>query len=69
MSWCVPSWVCPALDSLCFLDLVDCFLSHVQEVASYYLFKYFLRLFLPLFFFWDSYNANVDAFNVMLEVS
>ena len=29
--------------TLCFLDLVDCFLSHVREIPSYYLFKYFLR--------------------------
>ena len=35
-------------DSLCFLDLVDCFLSHVRETFSYYLFKYFLRSFLEL---------------------
>ena len=32
--------------TLCFLDLVDYFLSHVREVFSYYLFKYFLRSFL-----------------------
>ena len=32
--------------TLCFLDLVDCFLSQVREVLRYYLFKYFLR---PLF--------------------
>ena len=45
MSWCVLCWVYPSWDSLCFLDLVDCFLSHVQEVFGYYLFKYFLRSF------------------------
>ena len=32
--------------TLCFLDLVDYFLFHVQGVLSYYLFKYFLRSFL-----------------------
>ena len=32
--------------TLCFLDLVDYFLSHVWEVFSYYFFKYFLRSFL-----------------------
>ena len=32
--------------TLCFLYLVDYFLSHVREVFSYYLFKYFLRSFL-----------------------
>ena len=31
------------------LDLVDYFLSHIQEVLSYCLFKYFLRCFLSLF--------------------
>ena len=41
-----PPWVFPAWDLLCFLDLVDCFLSHVREVFSYYLFRYFLGSFL-----------------------
>ena len=41
-----PPWVFPAWDLLCFLDLVDCFLSHVREVFSYYLFKDFLSSFL-----------------------
>ena len=39
------------LETLCFLDLVDYFLSHVREVFSYYVFKYFLRSFLSLFSF------------------
>ena len=69
VSWCVPPWVYPVWDSLCFLDLVDYFLSHVREVFSYYLFKYFLRYFLSLFSFWDPYNANVGAFNIVPEVS
>ena len=30
VSWCNPPWVCPAWDSLYFLDLVDYFLSHVR---------------------------------------
>ena len=46
VSWCVPPWAYPSWDSLCFLDLVDYFLSHVWEVFRYYLFKYFLRSFL-----------------------
>ena len=46
LSWCVPPWVYPAWDSLCFLNLVDYFLFHVREVFSYYFFKYFLRSFL-----------------------
>ena len=48
VSWFGPPWVYPSWDSLCFLDLVDYFLSHVQEVFSYYLFKYFLKSFLSL---------------------
>ena len=46
VSWYVPPWVYPAWDSLCLLDLVDYFFSHVREVFSYYLLKYFLRSFL-----------------------
>ena len=48
------------------------FLSHVMEVFNYNLFKYFLRPFLFLFFFWDSYNSNVGAwmlFQRSLELS
>ena len=36
MSQCVPPWAHPAWDSLCFLDLVDYFFSHVREVYSYF---------------------------------
>ena len=32
VSQCVPPWVYPAWDSLCFLGLVDYFLSHVREI-------------------------------------
>jgi hypothetical protein len=35
---------------------------------SYYPFKYFLRSFLSLFSFWDPYNGNTGAFNVVREV-
>ena len=48
VSRCVPPWVYPSWDSLCFLDLVDYFLLHVQGAFSYYLFKYFLWSFLSL---------------------
>ena len=68
-SWCVPPWDYPAWDPLCFLELVDCFLYYVWEVFSYYLLKYFLRSFLSLSSFWDPYNVNVGAFNVVPEVS
>ena len=69
VSWHVSLWVFPVWYSLCFLDLIDYFLSIVREVFNYNLFKYFLRHFLFLFFFWDPYNSNVDAFNVVPEVS
>jgi len=55
--------------TLGFLDLGDYFLSHLGEVFNYYLLKYFLMFFLFVFFFWDSYDSNVGAFNIVLEVS
>ena len=55
--------------TLCFLDLGDYFLPHFREVFNYYLLKYFLMVFLFVFFFWDSYNLNVGAFHIVLEVS
>ena len=68
VSCCAPPWVSPSWKSLCFLDLVDYFLSGVQKVFSYYLFIYFLGSFLSLFSFWDPCNENVGAFNVVPEV-
>ena len=53
---------------LCVLLGLEYFLSHVKEVFSHYLFKYFLRSFLSLFFFWDPYNANIGVFNVVPEI-
>ena len=55
--------------TLCFQDLVDYFLSHVKEVFSYYLLKYFLRNFLSFSFFWNPYNTHVGAFNVVPKIS
>ena len=69
MSQCVPPWIHPLWDSLCFLDLSECFLSHVREVLGYNIFKYFYRFFLFLFSFWDPYNMNVGALNIVPEVS
>ena len=69
MSWRVSPWIYPLWDSLRFLDLIEYFLSHSREVFNYNLFKYFLSPFLFLFFFWDPYNSNVGAFNVVPEVS
>ena len=45
--------------------MINYFLSHIREVFKYNLFKYFLSSFLFLFFFWDRYNWNVGAFNVV----
>ena len=47
--------------TLGFLDLGDYFLP--------YHLKYFLMTFLFVFFFWDSYDSNVGAFNIVPEVS
>ena len=69
MSWGVLPWVYPVWDSLGFLDLGDYFLPHLREVFNYYLLKYFLMVFLFGFFFWDSYDSNVGAYNIVLEVS
>ena len=69
MSWGVLPWVYPVWDSLDFLDLGGYFLPHFREVFNYYLLKYFLMVFLFVFFFWDPYDSNVVAFNIVLEVS
>ena len=69
MSWSVSPWIYPVWDSLSFLDLGDYFLPHFREVFNYYLLKYFLMVFLLVLFFWDSYDSNVGAFNIVLEVS
>ena len=52
-----------------FLDLSDYFLSHVRELFTYNLFRYFLRFFLFFVFFWDPYNSNLVAFNVVPEIT
>ena len=54
---------------LSMLPGLECFLSHVREILGYNLFHYFLRTILFLFSFWDPYDANVGAFNVVPEVS
>ena len=65
----VSPWVYPGLVSLCLLDLIGNFFSHVMKVFNYSLFKKFLRLFHFLFFFWDPYNSNVGAFSIIPKVS
>ena len=69
MTWGVSPWVYPVWDSLGFLDLGGYFLPQFREVFNYYLLKYFLMVFLFVFFFWDSYNLNIGAFNPVLKVS
>ena len=68
MSWGVSSWVYPVWDSLGFLDVGNYFLPHFREVFDYYLLKYFLMVFLFVFF-WDFSDLNVGAFNIVPEVS
>ena len=53
---------------MCLLDLIDYFLLHGREIFNYNLFRNFLILFLFLFF-WDSYNLNVGAFDIVPEFS
>ena len=57
---CIPPWVYPAWDSLNFLALSECFLSHVRGVFMYNLFTYFLGPFLSLLF-WEPYNVNESS--------
>ena len=54
--------------TLCLLDLIDYFLFSTREIFNYNLFKNFLMPFLFLFF-WDLYNSDVGAFDIVLEVS
>ena len=54
MSWGVSPWVYLIWDSLGFLDLDDYFLPNFKEVFNYYLLKYFLMVFLFVFFFWNA---------------
>ena len=67
--WVVLPWVYPVLDSLGFLNLGDYFLPLFREVFNYYLLEYFLMAFLFVFFFWDFYDSNVGAFDIVPEVS
>ena len=44
------------------------FLGAISKMTEWHL-KYFLMVFLFVFFFWDPYDSNVVAFNIVLEVS
>ena len=71
--WLIWVLACFFLDLSCMglsvLPGLNYFFSHISEVFNYNLFKYFLSPFLFLFLFWDPYNSNVCAFNVVSEVS
>ena len=69
VSWGVLPWVYPVWDSLGFLDLGDYFLPRFREVFNYYHLKYFLMAFFCVFFFWDSYDSNIGAFNTVPVIS
>ena len=45
------------------------FIPHFRKFFNYYLLKYFIMDFLFAFFFWDSYDLNLGAFNIVPEVS
>ena len=68
MSSGVSCWIYPVWASLGFLDLGGYFLPHFRELFNYYLLKYFLKAFLLVFFFWDSYYSNVGVFDIVLDV-
>ena len=68
MSWGVLPWVYSVWDFLGFLDLGEYFLPDFREVFNYYFLKNFLMDFLVVFF-WDSYDSNVGALDVVPEVS
>ena len=49
--------------------IVDYFLFHIGEIFNYNLLRNFFIPFLFLFFFWDPYNLNVGAFDIVPEIS
>ena len=52
LGWSCWSW-------LYFLDLNICFLSHVREIFSYFVFRHILWNFISLFSFWDLFFKNI----------
>ena len=57
------------LNCFSFVSAFPHLLFHVGEIFNSNIFKIFLILFLFLFFFRDSYNSNVGAFDMVPEVS
>ena len=66
ISMCLSVFLCMGLYVLLVLDWY--FLFYVGKISSYNFFKNFLIPFLFLFF-WDFYNSDVGAFNIIPEVS
>ena len=66
--WHISLWVYFLWISVC-LDLGGYFLSHVRGFFDYNLNKYFLIPFLFPFFFWNLYNLDVGALNVVPRAS
>ena len=68
--WLIYASACSSLDlyymGFSVLPGLECFISHVRENFGYNIFKHFLRPF--VFLWWDPYNVNVGAFNVVPEV-
>ena len=54
--------------TLGFLDLGSYFLPHFRKIFNYYLLKYYVMPF-PIVFFWDTYDLNVQVFNIVPEIS
>ena len=57
------------LNCFSFVSALAHLLLHVGEIFNCNIFKIFLIPFLFLFFFWDPYNSNVGAFDMVPEVS
>ena len=67
MSCGISPWVYLVWDSFGFLDFGDYFLPHFREFFNFYLLNYVLMVF--IFVFWDSFDLNVGAFNIVSEIS
>ena len=72
--WLISILGCSALGLSClvlsgFLSLGWLFPSPFREVFNCYLLKYFLKAFLFVFFFWNSYDSNVGVFDMVPVVS
>ena len=55
--------------TLCFLDLIDYFLSHVGEVFNYNSFKKFSQCLSFFLLLLGPLNSNIGVFHIVLKVS